>query len=286
MNIIITNAGSQQIQPTIKALIKNGHQLTGVVRNAMNYPEERFFNGKIRWLTKTNDIRNLAELFSGNDVAVIQTPSVLTPEEMVESLRSELIATQESSIGRVIVIISSVIPDEKVGAKGPDARLEMLKIAKEIRPDALILSSTLYLENFSIALRDALLNGSLLQAIPEDVRVSYLSYENLNRFVQYGISNATLSGLLPMFGPEAWNGVELANFFAKVLGKNVKYKTLTSEEIVGFLANIIGPRVANQVAEMYAFESKEGRKLLDPEVKIKLDLQTNIEWAKTAFPSI
>ncbi len=181
------------------------------------------------------------------------------------------------------------MPTEPVGLAGPDARLALLQRVRELLPNAVTLSVTLYLENFSVALRQAIEYGAIPQAIPADVPVAYLSQKDHAALVVAALEDSSLAGELLRFGgAEAHTGPELAAVVGEALGRPVAYQALPPEAIVPLLTPLTGERVAAQVAEMYAWEGSTGRDLLAPDSGPVLDrlgvrLPTLREWARAAF---
>lgn len=207
---------------------------------------------------------SLTAIASGADKAVVLVPSVIPSLQMVDFVRKTFEAIQQAAVGRVILHISSVVPDERTGIAGPDARLAMKELALQIIPGSTVTSSTLYLENFSLAYRSSIMDSGIIpRAIPADVPVSYLSMADVATYLVALLKSDFARGRFFAFGGNnAIAGDAFAGLIGRQLNKRVVYHPVEPTQLVDFLTPLLGASVANQIAEMYAWEGTQGKEKL------------------------
>lgn len=285
---ILFGASGTQGQAIAAHLLQQGYQLIGPVRSTQS--AELVQRLGVHPVITDFSVSSLVRVMAEARQAIIQVPVIITPGEMERFATQVLTATAEAGVPHTVMIISSIIPTQQVGLAGPDMRLILAQLAHEIIPNAVILSTTLYLENFSLAYRQAIQEqGIIPQAIPVDVPVSYLAMTDLARYVDAAVRRRNLKGqLIRIGGREALTGTQLAHRLGAVLNKPLQYIALQPVELVGFLTPLIGPSTAEQVGEMYAWEGSSGAHLLavDPEQSQEVMEVTPVQfeaWAKEAF---
>ncbi|MEM8895677.1 MAG: hypothetical protein AAGC88_13930, partial [Bacteroidota bacterium] len=224
------------------------------------------------------------------DQVVLQIPAQIAPWDMVDIARKALTAIKDAGSPKTVFVISSTLPDLAVGKGSVDARVKMKDLSLELLPDTPILSATEYLENFSTAYRGAIEgNGVILQTIPPNYPVNYLSWGDLATYVEAALSSTKLEGkLYRIGGNEGINGNDLAKRLGAVLGKDLHYAPITHEELARFLTPILGESIARDYAEFYEYQDTEGQDLLNPDTReirslLGVQLPSFEEWAKQAF---
>ncbi|OYQ49298.1 hypothetical protein CHU92_00335 [Flavobacterium cyanobacteriorum] len=289
--VILFGASGQQGSVIAQQLIEKGYKVIAPVRYQTNV--ESLNHKRIETRLTDFTTASLTNIIKEADKVILQVPVVITPAQMIEFVENALKAIAQAGSPHTVFSISSVVPIEFIGLNGPDARLKMKELTKQILPSAIILSSTLYLENFSQAYRQAIEQGGVIpQAIPTDIPVAYLSFSDLAMYILAALEKLELKGqFIPIGGSEALTGIELSKKLGVVLGKYIHYQGITSQELTAFLTPMIGEQTALQVAEMYEWEGTTGGSLLNPDVKKALQLfgitlPDFDTWAKSAFKKI
>jgi len=210
-----------------------------------------------------------------------------SPSLMIQLANNAIEAIKEAGAPPTVFVISSTVPTQKVHKDSPDARFEMKQKALETLPNAIILSATEYLENFSTSYREAIeKEGMIPQTIPDDLPVNYLSWNDLAIFVEATLRNESIKGgFYQIGGNEGINGSQLANRLGTILEKKLFYHTLTHQQLQGFLTPIVGQELASELAEFYEWQDTEGSHLLNPDTtKIRsllgIKLPNFEDWAK------
>jgi uncharacterized protein YbjT (DUF2867 family) len=286
--ITLFGASGQQGAAIAQKLISSGHKVIAPVRSQTNV--EMLNQQGIDARLTDFSLASLTNIIKEADKVVLQVPVVISPTEMIAFAKNALKAIVEAGSPHTVFNISSIIPHEFIGLQGPDARLTLKNLAGSILPNAIVLSSTLYLENFSQAYRQAIEQGGIIpQAIPNDIPVAYLSFDDLASYILSALKKTELKGkFIPIGGNEALTGIQLSEKLSTILGKHIHYQAISTEELAGFLTPMIGETTALQVAEMYSWESTSGSSLLNPNVSqakelLQVSLPSFNEWATKAF---
>ena len=285
---MIFNATGMQGQTLARGFQLEGHQITVPVRSKEK-GEQMTAQGYKAFETDFSQDSLLPQMKQVDHV-IAQIPAMVSPDTMVQFAEKLINAIKATENVRAVLVISSIVPDKKVGIKSVDARVEIRDYVLEQLPDTPILSATEYLENFSTAYRHPILNeGVIPQTIPASVPVNYLSWEDLATYVTAAAKDHKLAGgFYRIAGNEGISGDQLATRLGKVLDKPLKYVEIDHAQLQGMLTPILGAEVAKDYAEFYRYQDNEGRHLLNPDTN-KLQEQLGVEtlkledWAKRAF---
>jgi uncharacterized protein YbjT (DUF2867 family) len=234
--------------------------------------------------------KSLLPFLKKADKVILQIPAQTIAESMVESAKNAIEAIHEAGNPKTIFVISSTISKHYVGVKSVDARLKMVELAQEKMPNAPILSVTEYLENFSTAYRQPIMeNGVVPQTIPQNSPVNYLSIDDMATYVLATLKSEKLEGkIYALGGNEGIDGTQLATRLGKVLGKQLTYVPVSHEQLEGMLTPIMGSAVAKDYADFYRWQDTDGASLLNPNTEevrnlLNVKLPTFEEWAAEAF---
>ncbi|MEM1322356.1 MAG: NmrA family NAD(P)-binding protein [Bacteroidota bacterium] len=286
--ILLFNATGAQGTTISYRLLERGYDVIAPVRSEKNISilEEK---GIKAFLTDFST-SSLLSIVEKADKIVLQIPAAVIPDTMIRIAENAMDAIKKAGNPKTVFVISSTISDKYVGVRSVDARKKMVEMAKEKMPNTPILSSTEYLENFSTAYRQPILeDGVIPQTIPPDSPVNYLSWSDLATYVLAAIESDKLSGnVYPIGGNQGLSGIELADRLGKVLGKKLNYAPVSHEQLEGILTPIMGAEVAKDYAEFYHWQDTVGASLLNPDTQgirdlLQVELPSFEEWAEQAF---
>lgn len=286
--ILLFNATGAQGTTISNRLLERGYLILAPVRSEQKKSvlSERGIEGFVTDFSTTS----LLPWVKKADKVVLQIPAALAPNIMIDIAENAMKAIQEAGNPKTVFVISSTIADEYTGVRSVDARLRMVELAKEHMPNTPILSSTEYLENFSTAYRQPIMeNGVIPQTIPPTFSVNYLSWEDLATYVLAALESNKLEGkIYPIGGSSGISGIHLAERLGKVLHKDLDYVPISHEQLQSILTPIMGAEVAQDYAEFYKWQDSDGAALLNPDTEgirtvLNIELPSFEEWAKKAF---
>lgn len=284
MKVLVYGATGVQGSEVAKQLLEAGDSVRVITRDATRATHWANSGAEIA-VANLDTGDGLAEAHEGVDAVFIQISASILPSQIVDHARNALRAAQD--VPHVVVTTSSVVPPKKVGLAAPDARYDFAHLVREIVPNAILLVPTLFLENFSQALLPAIAQGMIPYPVPDDLPVSYISVEDQAKFAVAALKRPELQGnTYRIAGPDTLTGKQLSDKFTAILGRDVQYIAITPAAFQGELAKFIPDDIAEAVAQMYAYETRQGGHLLSPSLEQTLkDLpinQTAIEdWIRT-----
>jgi uncharacterized protein YbjT (DUF2867 family) len=287
MHVLVYGATGTQGGPVARRLLERGDQVRIVTRepdSARGWAER----GAQLARADLRDGSGLAAAHEGIDAVFLQLSASAPPAQLPLMARTALGAARAAGVAHVVMTSSSVIPPARTGVEAPDARVELLETVRNVLPETVVLRPTLLLDNFSGPLRPALEGGVVPQGIPAEVRVAYLSAEDQAAYAVAALDRPELAGeLLPIAGPDAVTGPELAAVLGDAMGTRLTYVALSPDQVREALA-FTGPDVAAAVAQMYAWEGTAGTDQLDPDLTRTRDalgvIPTSVvDWARSAL---
>ncbi|MBX2876703.1 MAG: NAD(P)H-binding protein [Saprospiraceae bacterium] len=288
MKIALFNATGAQGTAIASLLLGKGYQIIAPVRSEKHLAPLKAKN-IAAFLTDFTP-NSLFPIIEQVDQVVLQIPAQISPDLMISLTNNAIAALQKAGSPRTVFVISSTVPIKPVGKASPDARWHMKTEAISKLPNAIILSATEYLENFSTSYRQAIeQDGIIPQTIPGHLPVNYLSWHDLALYVEAALRQVELpGGFYPIGGMEGITGEELALRLGMILDKKLRYQTLTHQQLEGFLSPIVGSSLAAELAEFYEWQDGAGSPLLNPDTnpireKLGIVLPNFEDWAEKAF---
>jgi uncharacterized protein YbjT (DUF2867 family) len=266
MEVLVHGATGAQGGPVARRLLDRGDAVRVLTRDPQAPAAQGWRAAGARVVA--GDLRTgqgLAAASDGVDAVFVQVTAQTAPAAIPGLARTALTAARDARVPHVVLTTSSVVPPAPTGRAAPDARVDLLRVVREVAPHAVVLSPTLLLENFSGPLRPALDSGVVPQGVPADVPVAYTSVEDQAAHAVAALDRPELAGrFLRVAGPDAVTGPTLAAVLGAALGRPLRYAALSPEEVRASLA-FLGDAVAAAVADMYAWEGTEGAPLLAPD---------------------
>ena len=287
-NVAVFGATGTQGAPVAERLMRREVKIRPIVRSADKAMSLAARGADVTTANLT-DAAAVAKACEGVDAAFLMFSASVPDAEWLQHARNALRALREARVDRIVVTTSTVVPSARVGLSRPDAKVELLEPVRELTPNATVLSPTFFLENFSTALRSAVLAGAIPQALPEDVEVRYLSLDDQAAFVVEALDRPELAGrYLRIGGAEALTGTALAARFADALGRVVSYRAIPVEAFRVQLVPTLGETVTDSLTGMLSFAGGAGATLLSPDLAptlsaLPVTTDSVVAWATRAF---
>jgi uncharacterized protein YbjT (DUF2867 family) len=286
--VLLFNATGSQGMAIANRLLAEGYTVIAPTRSKEKVALLK--EKKIEAFVSDFSVQSLVPFLKRADKVVLQISAHTVAESMVESAKKAIEAISEAGSPKTVFVISSTISKHYVGVKSVDARLKMVELAQEKIPNTPILSVTEYLENFSTAYRQPIMeNGVVPQTIPQNSPVNYLSLNDMATYVLAALKSNKLEGkVYALGGNEGIDGTQFSRRLGKVLSKELIYAPVTHEELEGMLTPIMGAAVAKDYADFYRWQDTAGASLLNPNTEevrnlLNVKLPTFEQWATEAF---
>lgn len=252
-NFLVTGATGFQSSAVAKLLISHGHAVRGFARRDNNgagvAPE-----GTEMVLGDLADRESVLRAFDGITHASVVIPLAYNREIVLSYARNIADAARHAGVERLVYNTNTPIPDVPTRYAGFETRREAESILRKSGVPTVVLSPPVYLDNlFSPWNGPGLVNeGILAYPLPAEHRVSWLSHADLAKATVAALEHEGLDGeVIPLGGPQALTGHELADQFARGLGRDVRYLPLEVEQFESGLARMVGDEAAAGVAGIY-----------------------------------
>ncbi|MEO0337886.1 MAG: NmrA family NAD(P)-binding protein [Bacteroidota bacterium] len=286
--ILLFNATGAQGGTIAARLIEKGYEVLAPARSLEKV--EKLLERNIKGFSTDFSEESLRSIIERVDQIILQIPAAVAPQTMITIAQNAMKAILSAGYPKTVFVISSTITGQKIGVPSVDARVEMVNLAKTYLPDTPILSATEYLENFSTAYREPILQNNIIpQTIPPDFPVNYLSWADLATYVIAVLESDQLEGkIYPIGGKEGLNGRSLAERLGTIIGRKLKYVPISHKDLEGILTPILGPDVAKDYAAFYQWQDTAGADLLNPDTSsirhlLNIELPDFEVWARAAF---
>lgn len=186
---------------------------------------------------------------------VYDLPTVLTyASNIVEAARA-------MGVRKLVLNTNTRIPPVPTLYAAYETRRAAETVFRDSGLPVVILRPTIYLDNlFSPWSGPMLVNGGVLAyPLPANLKVAWISHADLATSVVAALELGDLTGrTIPIGGPEAVTGHQLAAAFTAVLGREVTYCEMDVDDFELGLATILDPGAAAGVAGIYRYAHESG----------------------------
>lgn len=265
--VLVYGATGTQGGPVVRRLLARGVDVRALVRapdasaaQALAAAGAEVVAGDL------GDPPTLVQASRGASAVLMVGSASVPPSEYVEHVRNALTAARHAAVAHVVLDTGGVVPDAATGAAGVDAKRASVALAADLTPQAVVLTDTIYLENVSGLMRDAIAGGVLPYPIAAQVPVAWQSLSDHAAYAAAAVTRPDLAGRrFDLGGPEAVTGQDLADAIAVQVGRPVTYQPVAPHAFQAQLEPFLGVEVAATIAGTYAWESGAGAPLLRPD---------------------
>jgi uncharacterized protein YbjT (DUF2867 family) len=265
MTVLVYGSTGSQGGPVARALLEQGGAVRVLVRDPARAAELAAAGAEV----VTGDLVDVASLAAANvgvDAAFVVISASVPPREYVLHARNALTAARDARVPHVVVSTSGIVTDDDADVAILKAKQDLLRLVADLTPHAVVLEPTIYLDNFAYVYRPAIEQGVIPQPLPADVPVAYVSLDDAAAYTVAALDRPDLAGRrLSITGPEALTGHELAERFARHLGRPVHYVAADPAEFARQVEPFLGAEIADALAQMYAYEGGPAARHLAPD---------------------
>lgn len=265
--VLVYGATGTQGGPVARRLLAQGRAVRALVRTPQGEAARALASAGVELVPGDLDDPRTVERATAAVGAVFVVGSASVPlPDYLRHVRHALDAARKASVPHVVLATSGVVPAGPSGAAGIDAKRTALDLVRRLTPHAVVLTTTLYLDNVSGLMRDAIAGGVLPYPIAADVPVAWQSLDDHAACAVAALARPDLAGRrFDLGGPRGVTGQELADVIAARVGHPVTYRPVPPEAFRAQLEPFLGPEVAGVIADNYAWESGAGAALLAPD---------------------
>lgn len=260
MSHLVIGARGAQGGAVARRLVADGHRVRALTREG-NGPMPDIEPG-IAWVPgDLADRESLRAAFTGITHASVTLPLVYDEDLMDRYTRNLVHAASSTRLRMLVVNTATRFPAAPTTVAAFETRRRATETLLASGLPVLVLRPPLYLDNLCSpwAAAPLLRDGVIAYPVAEDVRVAWLSHEDLGALTAAALDRDDLAGTVrDVCGPQPLTGPRLAAAFSEALGRPVAYRALPVAEFEAGLARVLGPAVAAEVAGSYHWLARAG----------------------------
>lgn len=254
--VLVHGATGTQGGPVARRLLASGVHVRALTRDASGAADLAAAGAEVV-LGDQRDLDSLVRAGRGADAAFVMGAASVPAADYERQVRNGLQAARDAGIAHVVLATSGMVPDE-ASTPSLDAKRAVVAAAAEFTPGAVVLTTTIYLENLMLVV-EALRGGVLPYPIPDEIAVAWQSLDDHAAMAVAALGRPDLAGrTLDGGGPDIVTGSELASRIGELTGRAVSYAAVPPSAFGGQLEPFLGPEVARMIAENYEYEGGRG----------------------------
>lgn len=283
--ILVYGAGGVQGDAVARKLLKEGYTVHTIVRSADKATQLQE-QGISAFVGDLSDADSLTSAHDGVSKVFLLLPVDYDPERNRQFIRNTVDAAKHANVKLLVFNTSGSVVDDDTGVIAIDIKRELIAYVKQSGIPSIILKPTFYMENFLIP--GVVGNQTLAYPVPADSAIAWISMEDAAAYGVYALNHPELAGqTLPIVGPEALTGNQLAEQFSAALDQEIQFYSLPVEAFEGALAPLLGKETAAGLADSYRWVGLNTKLLPQPdqvidEMRTAVPGTSLLGWVKQA----
>lgn len=283
--VLVYGAGGVQGGAVARKLLEEGYTVHTIVRSSDKAAQLQE-QGIAAFVGDLSHADSLASAHDGVSKVFLLLPVDYDLERNRQFIRNTVDAAKHANVKLLVFNTSGSVLDDVTGVTAIDIKRELIAYVKQSGIPSIILQPTFYMENFLIP--GVVGNQTLAYPVPADSAIAWISMEDTAAYGVYALNHPELAGqTLPIVGPEALTGNQLAEQFSAALDREIQFYPLPVEAFEEALAPVLGKETAAGLADSYKWIGLNTKLLPKPEQVID-EMRTAvpgtplIEWVKQA----
>lgn len=246
-----------QAGPTVTHLLKRGHT-PHVVTRSHDKAAKLQEAGAVPVITDLADFDRLCAASNEVDAVAFLLPAFLeNPDDGIRFGRHAIDAASQAGVELFVWNTSGEVSDDD-SASNP--KLAILRHLQASQLPYVLLEPTTYMENWlgpwtAPSVRE---NNLLTYPVLADRKMGWIASDDIGALVVAALEHPQLAGSrYRVSGIETPTGPELAAIFTEACGREIRYRTMTPEEMGAVLDEAFGAGAGDKVAEMYRQEQND-----------------------------
>ena len=224
----------------------------------------------------------------GIDQVVLTLPQIPDRAAAMRFARNAIDAAQAAGVSLLVLNSSGATPATRTGVATIDASVATEAYLRASAVPAIIVRPTLYMGNLTAPWSAPAIvhHGAFAYPLPDDFRVSWMSWEDQAAFVVAALKRPGLAGrAFNVGGPDILTGAKMASMLSTVIGRPVAYVAVPLAEFAAGLNAAFGGTYGDEVAAHYAWFRKQAVSPLAVDIgpalaELPIRPTSFAEWAK------
>jgi len=239
--VIVFGASADQGIPLVNALQRRGFDVCAGARraNAMEstpFPDLRVVQCDI------NDSDSLRRAFEGQDALAMHLPFEFDRARAAAFGRSIADGARGSGLKKIVFNTSCFVADHDLDLTAHDGRRDIERSLEETGIPCVFIEPTVFMNNIiRVWTKPSIVNrGIFAYPAKPSLRISWISLEDVGEYMAAALETNKADGLhVPVGGPEALIGDEVAELISREVGKPVRFLSLEPDDFAGNMSELV-----------------------------------------------
>ncbi|WP_095012634.1 SDR family oxidoreductase [Tsuneonella mangrovi] len=299
-NVFVLGAPADQGIPLVTRLLDAGYQVTAGVRRADALADSPFPD--LPWkMADITDAASLEAAFAGQDALAMHLPFEFDREVAASFGRNIAQAAKATGLKKIVFNTSCFVADRDLDLSAHDGRRDIERSLEETGITCVFIEPVVFMNNMiRVWSKPSIVNrGIFAYSAAPDLKISWVCLDDVAAYMVAALGTDAADGKhVPVGGPEALVGDEVAERLSEATGKPIKFVSITPDEFAARMSELVtGSRevephsIYDGMAKFYRFYNEqpesplivdpaETRKLLDVEPTPMRDWLRRWDWTQ------
>jgi uncharacterized protein YbjT (DUF2867 family) len=242
------------------------------------------------------DAAAMAQAFTGQDAAAFHLPCAFDREKAAHFGRQIAEGARRAELKKIIFNTACFVANHDLDLSAHDGRRDIERALEETGIPCVFIEPTVFMDNQYRLWNRPLIMREGIFAYPAkpDLLINWVSLEDVAQAMRRALQTDAANGLhVPIGGPEALVGDEVAANLSEAIGRTVRFESLAPEEFAARMsAMVTGSRevtplsIYDGMAKFYAFYNSQAVSplLVDPQAArdlLGMEPTRHLEWARS-----
>ena len=291
--VVVLGASADQGVPLVAALKKAGMHPTAAARR-MEAMKATPFPDTPTVFADITDQDSLEAAFTGQDALTMHLPFEHNREKAASYGENIAAAAKAAGLKKIVFNTSCYIADRELGVSAHDGRRDIEQAIRDSGINHVFIEPVVFMNNMIApwCKPSIVKHGMFAYPASETLKISFISLDDVGAVMAAALQTDAVDGQsVPIGGPEALTGFDIAKTLSKVSGRDIKFNSLSPTEFAENISELVtGSRVIpkgsvyNGMALFYTFYNEQPVSPLavDPDSflqKLPVKLTSFEDWA-------
>ena len=293
--VCVLGAPADQGQPLVAELLGAGFEVTAGVRRAdamkdTPWPDLPTVHADI------TDADAMAKAFEGQDAAAFHLPFEFDRAKAAHFGKCIAEGAKRAGLKKIVFNTACYVADHDLDLSAHDGRRDIERALEETGIPCVFIEPTVFMDNqYRIWTRPLIMrDGIFAYPAKPDLLINWVCLEDVAQAMRSALQTDAADGKhVPLGGPEALTGDQVAANLTEAIGRPVRFQSLAPEEFAARMSELVtGSRevqplsIYDGMAKFYAFYNSQhvSPLLVDPQNArglLGMEHTSHLDWAKS-----
>lgn len=293
--VCVLGAPADQGQPLVAELLAAGFAVTAGVRRADAMADTPFPDLPTVFADIT-DADAMATAFAGQDAAAFHLPFEFDRARAAHFGAQIAAGAKRAGLKKIVFNTACFVADHDLDLSAHDGRRDIERALEDTGIPCVFIEPTVFMDNQYRAWTRPLIMREGVFAYPAkpDLLINWVCLEDVAQAMRRALQTDAADGLhVPLGGPEALVGDQVAANLSQAIGRPVRFQSLAPEEFAARMSELVtGSRevtplsIYDGMAKFYAFYNSQATSplVVDPQAAqdlLGMEPTRHLDWAKS-----